>query len=98
VYAAYVAAAQFGDVVEMYAHYQEVGEDHARAALLELLGGSDDDPPTIDNTPRIVLVAADFRPEVTTTALWLIDNFDMDLRCVRLQPFAVGGGSSCTRK
>ena len=89
-YAAYVAAAQFGDVVEMHARHHGVTEDEARAHLLELLGGSDDEPPVIDDTPRIVLVAGDFRAEVTTTVLWLIDNFEMDIRCVRLQPFVVG--------
>jgi hypothetical protein len=64
--------------------------DHAlRATLLGLLGGSQDEPPTIDDTPRIVLVASDFRREVTTTVLRLIANFEMDIRCVRLQPFAI---------
>jgi hypothetical protein len=66
-YAAYVAACKFSDVVEMYATYHDVAADDARERLLELLGGTQDEPPLIDNTPRIVLVAADFRPEVTTT-------------------------------
>lgn len=90
-YAAYVAACQFGDVVAMYAAYHSVDDVTASETLLELLGGSEQDPPVIDDTPRIVLVAGDFRPEVTTTVLWLVDNFEnMDIRCVRLQPFQVG--------
>jgi alkylated DNA nucleotide flippase Atl1 len=89
-YAAYVAAAQFADVVEMYSRYHEVTEEAAEAKLLELLGGSEEETPIIDDTPRIVLLAGEFRPEVTTTVLWLIDNFGMDIRCVRVQPFAVG--------
>ena len=76
----------------MYAAYHEVEEGAAAAVLLDLLGGSEDEPPVIDDTPRIVLVAGDFRQEVTTTVLWLVDNFEnMDIRCVRLQPFEVGG-------
>ena len=74
----------------MYAAYHGVRDEEARTRLLELLGGSDEEPPVIDDTPRIVLVAGDFRAEVTTTVLWLIDNFEVDMRCVRLQPFAVG--------
>ena len=90
-YAAYVAACQFGDVVAMYASYHGIDDRTASARLLELLGGSEDEPPLIDDTPRIVLVAGDFRPEVTTTVLWLVDNFEnMDIRCVRLQPFQIG--------
>jgi alkylated DNA nucleotide flippase Atl1 len=53
-YAAYVAAAQFSDVVQMYARHHETSEDEAREALL-------------------------------------IDNFELDIRCVRLQPFSVDG-------
>ena len=91
-YAAYVSACQFGDVVAMYAAYHKLDDASATDALLEQLGGSEDEPPVIDDTPRIVLVASDFRPEVTTTVLWLVDNFEnMDIRCVRLQPFQVGG-------
>jgi alkylated DNA nucleotide flippase Atl1 len=90
-YAAYVAAAQFDDVVEMHARHHDLGTDASRAFLLDLLGGSEDEPPVIDDTPRIVLVAGDYRPEVTTTVLWLADSYEMDIRCVRLQPFAVGG-------
>ena len=91
-YAAYVAACQFSDVIAMYAAYHDVEETTAAKVLLELLGGSEDEPPVIDDTPRIVLVAGDFRPEVTTTVLWLVDNFEnMDIRCVRLQPFEIGG-------
>jgi len=89
-YAAYVAAIQFSEVVDMYGRHHEMPTEQAHAELLELLDGSEDEPPIIDNTPRIVLVAADFRAEVTTTVLWLIDNFQMDILCVRLQPFSVG--------
>ncbi len=39
-YAAYVAAAQFGEVVEMYASYHEMPEDKAEAKLLNLLESS----------------------------------------------------------
>jgi alkylated DNA nucleotide flippase Atl1 len=89
-YAAYVAAAKWPDVVEMYARHHNLTEGDAQRALLDLVGGTEDVPPEIDSTPRIVLVASDFRTEVTTTVLWLIDNFEMDIRCVRLQPFRLG--------
>jgi len=90
-YAAYVASSQFADVVDMYARHHDVDESHAKEALFDLLGGDEDTPPIIDSTPRIVLVAGDFRPEVTTTVLWLIDNYEVDIRCVRLQPFEIAG-------
>jgi hypothetical protein len=75
----------------MYAAYHSVDEATADDKLRELIGSDETEPPVIDDTPRIVLVAGDFRAEVTTTVLWLVDNFEnMDIRCVRLQPFQVG--------
>src|SRR3954471_125000 len=54
-YAAYVAAVNFGDAVDRSAAHHGVSSDNARAVLLELLGGTEEDPPLIDDTPRIVL-------------------------------------------
>lgn len=89
-YAAYVSASSFSQVCEMYASYYGVKLDDVVADLAGWLGGTVEEPPTIDDTPRVVLMAADFRPEVTTTVLWLIDNSEIDIRCIRLQPFQVG--------
>ena len=38
---------------------------------------------------RIVLVSAGFSKELTTAVLWLNEH-DLDIRCVRLRPFANG--------
>ena len=38
---------------------------------------------------RILLVAADFGKELTTAVLWLNER-DLDIRCVRLKPYANG--------
>src|SRR3954447_5420004 len=49
-YAAYVAAVEFTDVVDMFAAHHDRSVDQARDALFALLGGSDDEPPLIDDT------------------------------------------------
>ena len=54
-YAAYVAACQLGDVVAMYAAYHDVDDEAATGVLLDLLGGTEDELPVIDDTPRIVV-------------------------------------------
>jgi alkylated DNA nucleotide flippase Atl1 len=90
-YAAYVSACTFSDACDMYAADRSIDEQQARQELLSFLDGTEDEPPTIDDTPRIVLLASDFRVEVTTTALWLSENFDdFDIRCVRLTPHEIG--------
>ena len=57
----------------------------------EFLGASADEEPEISTTARIVLVAQDFSREITTTVLWLNRFERMDIRCVRLVPYALGG-------
>jgi hypothetical protein len=48
-----------------------------------------DEAPVVSSDVRIVLVAANFSREVTTTVLWL-NRFDgMDVRCVRLVPYEI---------
>lgn len=41
---------------------------------------------------RIVLAAADFSKEMTTAVLWLNDH-NLDIRCVRLKPYKMEGGT-----
>ena len=37
--------------------------------------------------PRIILVSGGFSTELTTSVLWLNDNFGLDIKCIRLQPY-----------
>ena len=51
------------------------------------------DEPDEDNFAqdvRIVLVAADFSRELTTSVMWLNER-DLDIRCVRIRPYMDGG-------
>src|SRR3954471_3225332 len=65
-YAAYVAAVNFGDAVDMTAAPHGLSSRSGRPGLRELRGATEGAPPLLDDTPRIVLVAGDFRAEVTT--------------------------------
>lgn len=93
-YAAMVSSHGFADVAEAYATHcakHRPDEDvDARAELIRFLGLADDgEEPVISSDVRIMLVAADFGREITTTVLWL-NRFDgMDIRCVRLVPYEV---------
>lgn len=39
-----------------------------------------------------MLVSADFSRELTTSVMWLRDNYDIDIRCVRLKPYKLSDG------
>ena len=48
--------------------------------------------PTLNlgNSQRIILVAGEFRREVTSTALWLIER-GIDVKCVKVSPYILNG-------
>lgn len=47
-----------------------------------------DDFEELDDKPRVMLVAKDFRPEVTTSVLWL-RKFGIDISCIKLVPHKI---------
>lgn len=62
----------------------------ARAAVLAHLGCSDLAEAVLTTRPRIILLSQDFNSEITTTVLWLRDEFELDVSCVRITPHKLG--------
>lgn len=92
-YAAMVAPMTFQQAVQAHAeHLAGLGQDpkQAEARILEFLGWAEPDEDAFAADVRIVLAAAGFSPELTTTALWLSER-GLDIRCVRLVPHRFGG-------
>jgi hypothetical protein len=93
-YAAMVSRMTFQRAVKTYQAYLDksgAGGD-ARSAILEFLRTSE--PPRDDAVldVRIVLVAADFAKELTTAVLWL-NEWELDIRCVKVKPYSDGDGT-----
>ncbi|WP_136715502.1 endonuclease NucS domain-containing protein [Halorientalis salina] len=42
----------------------------------------------LDDTPRILLAAGSFGPEITSPVMWLIEEFDMDITCTRIEAYS----------
>ncbi len=63
--------------------------EDARGRLLEFLGWDEPNESAFAQDVRIVLVAADFSREITTSVMWLNER-DLDIRCVQLQPYRHG--------
>lgn len=86
-YAAYCSTLTFHDVVEIAADYykqpiQEI-ESNIRN-FIENEGFKD-----LDNQPRIILVANDFKEDTLPAVLWLRD-FSVDITCVKLEAHQLG--------
>lgn len=91
-YAAMVARMTFDEVVTTYSSFLATHQPDvdARSALLQHLAWDEPDESGFGQKVRIVLVAADFSRELTTSVLWLNEG-ELDIRCVRLQPYRFGG-------
>lgn len=89
-YAAMVSTITFEQVVDAFERYLiRIGEEDtdARAKLLGFLEWSEPDDKVFAQDVRIVLASGAFSSELTTSILWLTEKYDMDIRCVRLQPY-----------
>ncbi|WP_310428812.1 hypothetical protein [Chamaesiphon sp. VAR_48_metabat_135_sub] len=86
-YAAMVSTLTFKGAIDIYQkHLNRLGESKdAEIELRNFLGGEEQDV-IFPNDVRIVLAAANFSPEITTTAIWL-NQRNLDIRCVRLTPY-----------
>jgi hypothetical protein len=91
-YAAMVARMTFDQAVEAYAAYLARGGSSAdaRGALLQFLEWGQPDEAAFAQDVRIVLVAAAFSRELTTSVMWLNER-DLDITCVQVQPYRLAG-------
>jgi hypothetical protein len=91
-YAAMVSSMTLDQAVA--AHAKMLGGDDAetkaRNVVVEFLGlDSIEDAELMDDV-RIILVSADFSPEITTSVIWL-NQRGLDIRCIRLRPYKMNG-------
>lgn len=88
-YASYCSTLTKEQVIKIYQDYldrQNKGES-AEENLIEFFNASDISEIVINNgsKQRIILVAANFRKEVTSTVLWLM-NYNLRIQCFKVKP------------
>lgn len=90
-YAAMVSTMTFQEAVDTHARFlkQQGLEIDAKTNILEFLGWQSADENNFAQDVRIVLAAAGFSKELTTSVLWL-NQRDLDIRCVRVRPYQLG--------
>lgn len=90
-YAAMVSTLTFKRAVEIHQQYLDKRciDKSAEEEILNFLGWSDSLEEQFPKDVRIVLAAANFSKELTTSVMWL-NKRDLDIRCVRLQPYRSG--------
>ena len=102
-YASYCASLTKGQIVKIYQQYLDryesvIGEDDlpntsvsAERRICEFLDAPDLDEAKMNlgNSQRVMLVAANFRKEVTSTALWLLGQ-GIGIQCFKVTSYAFG--------
>jgi len=89
-YAAYCSTITFNKLVEINRDYllnKGINDsyDVVKEKILNFIT-TNPDFEELDGKPRIVLVASDYTPEVTSTVIWL-NKFELDISCVKFQPY-----------
>lgn len=91
-YAAMVSSMTLDQAID--AHAKLLGGvdavNQARVAILDFLELDTVDEAELTGDVRIILVSADFSPEITTAVMWL-NRQGLDIRCIRLRPYKLGG-------
>lgn len=91
-YASYCWEMKTDQIVQIYQKYldsQDGGD--ARVRIAEFLEVADGIPLLLNKgaSQRIILIAARFRREVTSTVLWL-RNFKLQIQCIKVTPRSLG--------
>ena len=91
-YAAMISTLTFDKLVAIHQRYlRDNGIDQdATERLLEFLDWSEPDEEQFGQEVRILLASGDFSKELTTSVMWLND-FGLDIRCVRMHPYVSDG-------
>jgi len=91
-YAAYCSTLTLGDIVTLRRDFlrdhdhQEKSEEETRKSILDFV--RNDDFEELDDKPRIILSAMEFRTEVTAAVIWL-NKCGLDITCVKLSPYQI---------
>jgi hypothetical protein len=91
-YAAMISTLTFQKLVGIYADYLRKNniEKDAAESLLEFLEWNEPEEDLFGQEVKIVLASAEFSKELTTSAMWL-NEYGLDIRCVRMHPYSDGG-------
>ena len=92
-YASYCSGLSKENVRRIYQEFLDKTDPSAdaRERMTEFLDADDYEEVSINRgiTQRIILIAANFRKEVTSTVLWLL-NFKLRVQCFRITPYSMG--------
>lgn len=88
-YASYCSTLSKNQIKEIYQNYLNKNnqDENAEENILEFLEKSYFDEVQLNKVQRIILVANHYRKEVTSTVLWLMNEYNMPIKCFKATPY-----------
>lgn len=90
-YASYCSSLTKQEILKIYQAYLG-GNSNAEEKISEFFNNQEIDEILLNqglNSQRLIMIAANFRKEVTSSVLWLM-NFNMRIQCFKVTPYALG--------
>lgn len=91
-YTSYCSTLTTAQIIKIYQEYLNIysSNEDAKESLLDFLEWADEADFLLNrNDQRIIFVANNYRKEVTSTVLWLL-NHDVQIQCFRATPYSMG--------
>lgn len=90
-YASYCSTLTTSQILKIYQDYLDRWQqgEEAKQNLVDFLERNEDDLLLNRNDQRIIFVANNYRKEVTSTVLWLLDH-RIQVQCFRATPYSMG--------
>ncbi len=89
-YASYCSSLTKPQIKEIYQSYLDKKgySENAESNILDFLQTEDFKETQLNKTQRIILVSGNYRKEVTSTVLWLLQKYNLKIQCFKVTPYS----------
>lgn len=90
-YASYCASLSKLQIKSIYQQYLDkyAIQEEAEANISDFYDSSDFEELELNKSQRIIMVSGSFRKEVTSTVLWLLNNYKLRIQCFKVTPYSM---------
>jgi hypothetical protein len=91
-YASYCSSLSKQQIREIYQSYldKKGQNESAESNISDFLNAEDFREIQLNKAQRIILVSGNYRKEVTSTVLWLLQKYNLKIQCFKATPFSFG--------
>ncbi len=87
-YCASLSKLQIKNIFQQYLEKYRI-EGEAESIITDFFETTDFEDIEINKTQRIIMVSGNFRKEVTSTVLWLLNNYKVKIQCFKVTPYSL---------